>query len=379
MKILSIFGTRPEAIKMAPVIRLLKSDPRYESIVCVTAQHREMLDQMLEEFEIVPDIDLNIMSTNQSLFDITTKVLTTLNNILNEIRPERILIQGDTTTCFSASLAAYYLNIPVGHIEAGIRSGNIKSPFPEEINRSLVSRIADMHFAPNSTCKTNLLNEGISGSKIYITGNTVIDSLNWIKDKISSETRFPSPLNNLIPTLNNNSKIILVTTHRRENFGKGMISICSAIRKLAESHKNWHFVYPIHQNPRVQTLSRELFTKINNIHIIPPLSYSPFIKLMIQSTLIITDSGGVQEEASYLGKPALIIRDTCDRPETIDAGNAILTGLTEKKIIQEVESILSNHKKYSTMSTPNDLYGDGTAAKRIIEAIMDKYHERSKS
>lgn len=374
MKVISVVGTRPEAIKMAPVIKKLEQSSLFRSQVCITGQHRQMLDQVLQQFDISPDFDLDIMDENQDLFDITEKILLGLRTILIEAKPDRVLVQGDTTTCFAAALAAFYLKIPVAHIEAGLRSGNNSTPFPEEMNRTLVSHIADLHFAPTHLNKKNLIKEGIDESKIIVTGNTVIDSLFFMKKKISggykspNETFLRSILSNQIPT-------ILVTEHRRENLGAALNTILEAIKSLALLHRNWQFIYPVHMNPKVQESAEKILTGIQNIHLIPPLDYASFIYLMEHSTIIISDSGGLQEEASAIGKPLLITRDVTERPEAIQAGSAVLVGTSTKRIIKEVESIMNDKKKYDTMATIHNPYGGGDSAEKIINGLMEKWNE----
>lgn len=374
MKVLSIFGTRPEAIKMAPIIRLLALDKRFESFVCVTGQHRETLDQTLEEFHITPNIDLNIMTHQQNLFDITSRVITDLRPVIQNIKPDRILVQGDTSTAFAASLAAFYSGVPVGHIEAGLRTNNKRAPFPEEMNRTLISRLADLHFAPTRESKINLISEGIDEHSVFVTGNTIVDSLQWIKEKKISENTFPHSTKELQSILSSSTPIIVITCHRRETFGQASESICNAVLFLAKQHPEWHFIYMIHPNPNAKAAPERLLADKTNISLIPPLKYSAFIYLISHSTLIITDSGGLQEEASALGKPALIIREHTDRPETITSGSTILVGSAQKKIIQETESLMSDRKKYLGMCKNNNIYGDGQAANKIINLLLEHQH-----
>jgi UDP-N-acetylglucosamine 2-epimerase (non-hydrolysing) len=360
LKILTVFGTRPEAIKMAPVIKALNSETSIESKICVTAQHREMLDQVLDLFAIKPDYDLNIMQTRQDLTDITCSVLSGLKNILHEFKPDRILVHGDTTTTFVTTLAAYYQHIPVGHVEAGLRTGDIYAPFPEEINRKLTASIADLHFAPTQTAKDNLLAEGVEENNIHITGNTVIDALLETVDKTSANIQFPF--------LSTDKKIILVTGHRRENFGNGFDNICHALKALAQ-REDLQIIYPVHLNPNVREPVLRILGGCENIHLIQPLDYLPFVYLMNKAYLILTDSGGIQEEAPALGKPVLVMRDTTERPEAVAAGTVVLVGTNQNKIISECEKLLDDKTSYEKMSFAHNPYGDGEAAKKIVNII----------
>lgn len=372
-RVLSIFGTRPEAIKMAPVVLALEESDAFESSVCVTAQHRQMLDQVLELFGMRPDHDLDIMQPGQDLFDVTARSLLGLRDILRSERPDLVLVQGDTTTCFTAALAAFYERIPVGHIEAGLRTGNLAAPFPEEANRSLVSRIADWHFAPTEGSQANLLAEGIPAERIVVTGNTVIDALLMVRDKVERypashwQQRFSAEMYGRIH--DTARRMILVTGHRRENFGQGFIDLCSAIRDLAASHADWDLVYPVHLNPNVQQPVNDILKGYPNIFLIEPQDYAPFVWLMNRSHMILTDSGGIQEEAPSLGKPVLVMREVTERPEAVTAGTVRLVGTDRQKIVREVENIMQNRAVYEQMSQAHNPYGDGRAAQRIIAAL----------
>jgi len=368
VKILSVFGTRPEAIKMAMLIKKLNQSPDVEHRLCVTAQHREMLDQVLSFFEITPNYDLNIMKHSQDLTDITCAVLNGLRDLFKKDHPDIILVQGDTTTCMAASLAAFYAGIKIGHIEAGLRTGNLQSPFPEEANRSLVTRLSDFHFAPTTRNKQNLEAEGIRSDKIIVTGNTVIDALLYAKDKVNC---FTDDVNDpvILRLFEENEKIILVTGHRRENFGEGFINICHALKQIAVDYPEVSIVYPVHLNPNVQTPVIEILGRIKNIHLIKPLSYPDFVYAMKRSYFILTDSGGVQEEAPSLGKPVLVMRDTTERPEAVETGTVKLVGADRDKIIEGVESLLINKDIYFKMSKAHNPYGDGFAVSRIVNFL----------
>lgn len=368
-KISLIFGTRPEAIKLAPVILELKKHQEFEVNVCVTAQHREMLDQVLEVFGIKPEVDLNIMRANQTLSDLTSKAIKLIDNYLLDYKPDIVLVQGDTTTVFAASLAAFYHKIKIGHVEAGLRTWNKFSPYPEEINRVLTTKIADFHFAPTSLSKQNLLKEGICVDQIFITGNTVIDALLIAREKIKSkDICIPGLPDDLLKEKDN--KVILVTGHRRENFGEGFENICQAIVGLAREFKDYNFIYPVHLNPNVRKPVFEILSKQKNIFLIDPLNYLPFIFLMDKAKLILTDSGGVQEEAPSLGKPVLVMRDTTERPEGVDAGTVKVVGTNEQAIIDETKILLTNKKEYSKMANAVNPYGDGFSAIRIKDILL---------
>ncbi|MBN2513666.1 MAG: UDP-N-acetylglucosamine 2-epimerase (non-hydrolyzing) [Sedimentisphaerales bacterium] len=371
-RVLFIFGTRPEAIKLCPVIKCMEQHAAFEVKVCVTAQHRQMLDQVLEIFNVEPDYDLNLMKPNQTLFDITASAITGLKSVLEDVKPDVVLVQGDTTTVFAGALASYYLKIPVGHVEAGLRTDNKYSPFPEEVNRRLTSVMTDYHFAPTSASKQNLLREGYSETSIFVTGNTVIDALLWVKKLIDTRTLEDFPeLQGLTLT----GKSVLITGHRRENFGAGFDSICNAIKTLALKHADVSFVYPVHLNPNVRKPVFERLGAIENIKLIEPLSYLPFVYLMNQSTIVLTDSGGVQEEAPSLGKPVLVMRDTTERPEAVHAGTAKLVGTQFDMIVQETERLLTDPNAYSKMANAVNPYGDGNAAERIANILSgNRWH-----
>ncbi|MDA7771908.1 UDP-N-acetylglucosamine 2-epimerase (non-hydrolyzing) [Pseudomonadales bacterium] len=368
-KVLSIFGTRPEAIKMAPLVRLLNSDQRFNSKICVTAQHREMLDQVLDLFELDPDYDLNIMKQGQTLNDVTIAILVGLKPILEDFQPDIVLVHGDTTTTLSAALASYYQKITVAHVEAGLRTGNLYSPWPEEANRKLTSSIARHHFSPTLGAKANLLREGVAFDDISVTGNTVIDALFLVQSKIKDDEALSNNFSREFDYLDPAKKLILVTGHRRESFGGGFLNICAALRKIALKHPDVQIVYPVHLNPNVQEPVTRLLSDLENIFLIEPQHYLPFVYLMIQSNIILTDSGGIQEEAPSLGKPVLVMRDTTERPEAVDAGTVKLVRAHEENIFHEVADLLTNDQAYEKMSLAHNPYGDGHACPRIIETL----------
>jgi UDP-N-acetylglucosamine 2-epimerase (non-hydrolysing) len=372
MKILSVFGTRPETIKMAPVVERLSQFNNIESLVCVTGQHRQMLDTFLNLFQIKVDFDLNIMKPGQSLTEITTSVLARLKDVLTTVKPDLLLVQGDTTTALAAALAAFYEKIPVGHVEAGLRTGNTMMPWPEEMNRKLISSIATFHFAPTKTSKENLLKESVPPAQIFVTGNTVIDALFYTLDQFKKNPNLKTTRFNF---LDPQKKLILVTGHRRENFGEGFASICKALKRISERN-DIEIIYPVHLNPNVQGPVRSILDNRPNIHLIEPLDYLDFVYLMDRAYLILTDSGGVQEEAPSLGKPVLVMREVTERPEAVEAGTVLLVGTDEEKIIRETFSLLDNSALYQKMAQAHNPYGDGHAAKRIIQHIMD-HHEAS--
>jgi UDP-N-acetylglucosamine 2-epimerase (non-hydrolysing) len=381
-KIIIIFGTRPEAIKMAPVVmefRNRESLRRHiKTLVCVTAQHRQMLDQALNLFGIVPDFDLNVMSSNQDLFQLTTRVLNGVGNILAETNPDMVLVQGDTTTTFAAALAAYYRGIRVGHVEAGLRTNNKFSPFPEELNRHLTGVISDYHFAPTENARQNLIKENVSPAKIVITGNTVIDALlHTVKrlERDPSRCQQYKKKYDFIGSLDGESKMILVTGHRRENFGEGFNNICKALARLAEDNSNVDIIYPVHLNPHVQEPVYRIIGGKKNIHLLPPLDYEPFVFFLSKAHVVLTDSGGIQEEAPSLGKPVIVMRDTTERPEAVEAGTAKLVGTDTKQIVEETTCLLNDPIEYKKMSFAHNPYGDGLAAKRITDFIRDKIWE----
>lgn len=371
-KILTIFGTRPEAIKMAPLVHLLSASKHFDAKLCVTAQHREMLDQVLQLFEIDPHYDLDIMQPGQSLDDITSKILYKLKPILETFKPDIVLVHGDTATTFAASLAAYYQHIPVGHIEAGLRTGNIYSPWPEEANRKLTSVIASYHFAPTETSKTNLLNEGLKEDNIVVTGNTVIDSLLWVRKKLYQDQLLLKTLNEKFHYLDSSKRLILVTGHRRESFGKGFEEICKALQMIALQHSDVQILYPVHLNPNVQEPVYRMLADLGNLFLIDPQEYLPFCYLMEKSSIILTDSGGIQEEAPSLGKPVLVMRDTTERPEAVDAGTVKLVGSASKIIVDQVKNLLTNKSEYEKMSVAHNPYGDGKSCDRIIKFLIEK-------
>jgi UDP-N-acetylglucosamine 2-epimerase (non-hydrolysing) len=375
MKIMSVFGTRPEAIKMAPVVLALQASGEIDSVVCVTGQHRQMLDQALQLFDIRPHYDLDLMRAGQDLFDVTTKVLLGMRDVYRVAKPDMVLVHGDTTTCFAAALAAFYAGIKIGHVEAGLRTGDMRAPFPEEANRALVGRLTDMNFAPTKTARANLLAENISADKIRVTGNTVIDALLRVRNLVESypevywKSIFGTALYNRI--IDARKDLILITGHRRENFGQGFRDLCGAIRELADAHADWEFIYPVHLNPNVQQPVYEILAGLDNVHLIQPLDYAPFVWLMNCCDLILTDSGGIQEEGPSLGKPVLVMRDVTERPEAVTAGTVLLVGTDADRIINGVEDVLTDPELYEKMALAQNPYGDGKAAGRILAALAD--------
>jgi UDP-N-acetylglucosamine 2-epimerase (non-hydrolysing) len=371
--ILTIFGTRPEAIKLAPVVKVLEDRPnQFRSSVCVTAQHREMLDQVLHIFNIKPDYDLDIMKPKQDLYGITSEVLLKLKGLFKEIKPDLILVQGDTTTTFAASLAAFYERIEVGHIEAGLRTHNKRQPFPEEMNRHLTSVLADYHFAPTEKAKRHLLEEGVRVDHIYVTGNTVIDALLWILKKQSGpeeQKRMREYFRKTFGLANPRQRFILVTAHRRESFGEGFENICQAIKEIALRNPDVQIVYPVHLNPNVQEPVYRIIGGMERIHLIEPLEYEPFVYLMNQSFFILTDSGGIQEEAPSLGKPVLVMREVTERPEAVEVGTARLVGSKKESIVREAQKLLDAPEEYQRMANKKNPYGDGKAAERIVDLL----------
>lgn len=369
-KVLLVFGTRPEAIKMAPLaLQLKQQEDCFETKVCVTGQHRQMLDQVLELFNLSPDFDLNLMKPGQTLSDITSGVLKGLEQVFTEWMPDVVLVHGDTATTFAASLAAYYHKISVGHVEAGLRTGDIYSPWPEEANRKLTGALTTYHFAPTQSSYNNLIKENINPKNITITGNTVIDALLTVKNKVETDQGIIKQFEQQFNFLDPNKKLILVTGHRRENFGQGFLNICSALANIAKQHPEVQIVYPVHLNPNVQKPVNDLLSDISNIHLIAPQDYLPFVYLMNRSYLILTDSGGIQEEAPSLGKPVLVMRDTTERPEAVDAGTVKLVGTDAVLIQQSVIELLENPDLYQTMAAAHNPYGDGTACQQIIHAL----------
>lgn len=368
-KVLTVFGTRPEAIKMAPLVHALNEDGRFEAKCCVTAQHREMLDQVLELFEITPDYDLNLMRAGQTLNEVTARILLELKTVLQEFKPDVVLVHGDTATTFAASLAAYYEKVAVGHVEAGLRTGNIYSPWPEEGNRRLTGVITKYHFAPTETSKENLLKENFNPDHISVTGNTVIDALLMVKDKIESDNDLNKRLAAQFPYLDAEKKLILVTGHRRESFGGGFERICEALAKTARMHPEAQILYPMHLNPNVREPVNRILAGIDNIYLIEPQQYLPFIYLMSRSHIILTDSGGIQEEAPSLGKPVLVMRDTTERPEAVEAGTVKLVGTDVKIITSNLHTLLTDESEYQKMSFAHNPYGDGQACARILNVL----------
>ena len=380
-KVMLVFGTRPEAIKMAPLVKEFQKYPdTFKTIVCVTGQHRQMLDQVLQLFEIVPDYDLNIMKQGQDLYDVTARVLTGMRDVLKESHPDVVLVHGDTTTSTAAALAAFYQQIPVGHVEAGLRTHNIYSPWPEEMNRQITGRIATYNFAPTPLSKSNLLREAVAEESITVTGNTVIDALYWVVNKIKEDKVLNEELQNLlaqagydVTRLAGGRKLVLITGHRRENFGDGFINMCTAIRDLTQKYPDVDFVYPMHLNPNVRKPIHEVFgedlSNLGNMFFIEPLEYLSFVYLMEKSNIVLTDSGGIQEEAPGLGKPVLVMRDTTERPEALEAGTVKLVGTDYDKIVNEVSLLLDDQAHYDAMSKAVNPYGDGLACGRIVDTL----------
>ncbi len=373
-KIMLVFGTRPEAIKMAPLYHAFANGPSHlQPIVCVTGQHRQMLDQTLSGFNIKPDLDLDIMRAGQDLFDITTNVLMGMRDIIDEHRPDMLLVHGDTTTSMATAMAGFYKGVTVGHVEAGLRTHNLYAPFPEEFNRQVTGKITNWHFAPTDASRANLVSEGAKDSQILVTGNTVIDALFWMLNRIDADPARRAALNAQINTHLKydwaNEKMVLITGHRRENFGDGFLQICHALKSLAQQHPTVHFVYPVHLNPNVQEPVNALLGGLENVHLIPPLDYEPFVHLLRHAYIILTDSGGIQEEGPSLGKPVLVMRDVTERPEAIAAGTVRLVGANQEQIIQNVNELLNNGDVYQMMSQAHNPYGDGKACARIVEFL----------
>jgi UDP-N-acetylglucosamine 2-epimerase (non-hydrolysing) len=370
MKIMVVFGTRPEAIKMVPVVMALKAHPEFDVQVCVTAQHREMLDQVLSLFEITPDFDLNLMTPGQSLGGLTSRALQGLEEVFQTQKPDLVLVHGDTTTTFTASLAAFYQQIKIGHVEAGLRTGDIYSPWPEEFNRRVTGIVANYHFAPTEVSEKNLLAENTNPETILVTGNTVIDALQWVVKKVEEDKTLTAQLTAKFDFIDPSKKMILVTGHRRENFGDGFLNICQSLKELAQ-RDDVQIVYPVHLNPNVQKPVNDILGEMNNVHLIAPQDYLPFVYLMNQSHIILTDSGGVQEEAPSLGKPVLVMRDTTERPEAVEAGTVKLVGTNAQTIKKAVIELLDNNEAYKAMSFAHNPYGDGQASKRIADFIAN--------
>lgn len=370
-RILTVFGTRPEAIKMAPVIHALDESDCFDARVCVTAQHREMLDQVLDLFDIIPDYDLNLMKEGQTLNEVTSRILIEIKQVLNDFKPDVVLVHGDTATTFAVSLAAYYEQIAVGHVEAGLRTDDIYSPWPEEGNRKLTASLTRYHFAPTETSKQNLIKENYDPRSIFITGNTVIDALLMIKEKIDNEPNLDTLLSNLFPFLNRDKKLILVTGHRRESFGSGFENICKALVIIAKKHPETQIVYPVHLNPNVREPVNRILKDIDNIFLIEPQQYLPFVYLMDRAYIILTDSGGIQEEAPSLGKPVLVMRSTTERPEAVCAGTVKLVGTNVNEIVNNISLLVSDTDEYNAMSFAHNPYGDGKASKRVIDILAN--------
>jgi UDP-N-acetylglucosamine 2-epimerase (non-hydrolysing) len=371
LRVLSVFGTRPEAIKMAPVVRALEEADDFDSRVCVTAQHRDMLDQVLDIFQITPHHDLDLMQPGQTLPELTARVLTHLRPVLEEERPDVVLVHGDTTTSFAAALSSFYAQIPVGHVEAGLRTGDLSSPFPEEANRVLADRLTTYHFAPTPRAQQRLIEERLPPERIYVTGNTVIDALLWVRDNLpdlptAEERAAYGPVAEL---LDSDARIVLVTGHRRESFGQGFEDICAGLREIAERHPQAHIVYPVHLNPRVQEPVHRILSGLTNVHLIGPLGYQPFVRLMDRCHLILTDSGGIQEEAPSLGKPVLVMREVTERPEGVESGTVRLVGTSRARIVEETDRLLTDASAYEEMHRAHNPYGDGRAASRILDAL----------
>lgn len=372
IKVLSVFGTRPEAIKMAPLVNLLKQHSDIDSRVCVTGQHRQMLDQVLQLFDITPEYDLAIMKAGQDLYDVTTSILLNIKPVLRDFKPDVVLVHGDTSTTFAAALACYYEKIAVGHVEAGLRTGNIYSPWPEEANRKLTGAITRFHFAPTPTSEQNLLNEQVNPAHISVTGNTVIDALLQVVAKIDADTTLSDKFAKQFPYGQQGRQLVLVTGHRRESFGSGFENICAALKQIAQQFPNCDIVYPVHLNPNVREPVFRLLSDAKNVHLIEPQDYLPFVYLMSRSTLVLTDSGGIQEEAPSLGKPVLVMRDTTERPEAVAAGTVKLVGTNTATIVTEVSKLLTDSAYYDSMSFAHNPYGDGKACQRIIDVLIQQ-------
>lgn len=367
LKLMTVFGTRPEAIKMCPLVLEMRKHPEIQPIVAVTAQHREMLDQVLDLFGITPDYDLNIMQAGQTLYDVTTRALIGLKEVMEEAKPDMVLVHGDTTTTFAGALAAFYAQIPVGHVEAGLRTGNKYSPYPEEMNRKLTGSIADMHFAPTSTSKSNLLKENVNPANILITGNTVIDAL---QTTVKADYKFADAEFNKV--FAGGKRLILVTTHRRENLGEPMRNVYKALKTVLETHPDVEAIFPVHKNPKVREIVNAELGGMSSVHLIEPMDYEPFANLMSKVDIVMTDSGGIQEEAPALGKPVLVLRDTTERPEAVEAGTVKLVGTAYEDVLRETNALLDDAEHYREMAEATNPYGDGRACERIVKAIMQK-------
>ena len=374
MKVMLVFGTRPEAIKMAPLYHALrKESDTFETLACVTAQHRQMLDQVLQTFDITPDIDLNLMRPGQDLFDVTSSVLLGMREVIKREKPDVLLVHGDTTTTLATAMAGFYAGVPVGHVEAGLRTHDLQAPFPEEFNRQIAGKVARWHFAPTIVSQQNLLTEGASDERITVTGNTVIDALIWVLDRIDKDTNRLAAITDLLderlPFAWREKRFVLITGHRRENFGDGFLQICEALRELAVSYPDAHFVYPVHLNPNVQKPVHDILTGLPNVHLVPPLDYEPFVYLLKHSYLVLTDSGGIQEEAPSLGKPVLVMRDVTERPEAVSAGTVRLVGANRERIVESVRELFDNAASYQSMARAHNPYGDGQACGRIVDVL----------
>jgi UDP-N-acetylglucosamine 2-epimerase (non-hydrolysing) len=375
-RIMLVFGTRPEAIKMAPLVHRLNAEPdSFDVCVCVTAQHRQMLDQVLKVFEIVPDIDLNVMKPGQDLFDVTANVLLGMKGVFGDSKPDAVLVHGDTTTTLATAMAGFYAGVPVGHVEAGLRTHDLYAPFPEEFNRQVASKITRWHFAPTELSRANLIAERVDHASISVTGNTVIDALHWVLNRIEADgersAHLAQSISQLLPFNWQSDRFLLVTGHRRENFGDGFIQICEALRELASRFDSVHFVYPVHLNPNVQKPVRTILAGLSNVHVIEPLDYEPFVYLLKHSYLVLTDSGGIQEEAPSLGKPVLVMRDVTERPEAVDAGTVELVGASMVRIVAGVTRLLKDDSHYLKMSRAHNPYGDGKACDRILDVLRN--------
>ena len=375
-RVMLVFGTRPEAIKMAPLVKAFEADKDFETIVCVTAQHREMLDQVLDLFEITPDYDLNVMKPGQNLYEVTSNILLGLKEVLEEAKPDVVLVHGDTTTTLATSLAAFYQQIAVGHVEAGLRTGNIYSPWPEEGNRQVTGRLATYHFAPTEESRANLLKENVDIEDVIVTGNTVIDALVSVVSKIKDDQALEEKLQDIVAKkgyrVDKERRLVLVTGHRRENFGQGFLNICEALKEVAKEHPEADIVYPVHLNPNVQKPVKEILSDVDNVFLIDPLDYEPFVYLMDHAYFILTDSGGIQEEAPSLGKPVLVMRDTTERPEALKAGTVELVGTDKERIIEACNRLFSDKAAYEAMSKSHNPYGDGKACARIVAFLKEK-------
>jgi UDP-N-acetylglucosamine 2-epimerase (non-hydrolysing) len=369
MRVLTVFGTRPEAIKMAPLVQRLNASPEIESLVCITAQHRQMLDQVMTLFGIRAQHDLDIMRPGQDLYGITAAILQRIGKVYEEVKPDIVLVHGDTTTTFASTLAAYYQRIPVGHVEAGLRTGNLYSPWPEEANRKLTGALATLHFAPTATSRTNLMNEGVNPDAITVTGNTVIDALLWVTERLRADPALAQQQAACFPMLRPDAPLVLITGHRRENFGAGFERICEAVNRMACRYPKVDFLYPVHLNPNVVGPVKSLLSGIDNVHLVEPLDYLPFVWLMLRSHFILSDSGGVQEEAPSLGKPVLVMRDTTERPEAVEAGTVKLVGTNVESILEGVSELLEDAAAYNRMSLSHNPYGDGRACERILSRL----------